>query len=173
MRGNARFSVLTAVFLSVALTAFTVDVKTDYDHHANFTLYKTYSWAKVEMPDPLWNDRVKEAVDNELAGKGWTKVPDGGDVSIVAVGTTHDRSTLQTFYDGFDGWRWGGFGEATTFEEKYKVGTLIVDMFDTGTKKLIWRGSATDTLAGNPHKDTEKLDKAIHKMLEHLPPQSK
>jgi hypothetical protein len=87
--------------------AFSQEMKTDYDHHANFAEYKTYSWAKVEIPDPLWNDRVKKAVDRQVADKGWTEVANGGDVSIVAVGTTHERPTLQTFYDGFDGWMWG------------------------------------------------------------------
>jgi hypothetical protein len=173
MKVQTRFFVLIAVLLFIANAAFAIDVKTDYDHHVDFSRYKTYSWAKVDMPDPLWNDRVKEAVDKELAAKGWTQVPSGGDVSIVAVGTTHEKTTLRTFYDGFDGWFWGGFGDATTVEEKYKEGTLIIDMFDTATKKLIWRGSATDTVAGNPHKDMSKLNKAVHKMFEHFPPKSK
>jgi acylphosphatase len=172
MKVQARFFVLIAILLSIAIISFAVDVKTDYDHHANFSQYRTYSWAKVEMPDPLWNDRVKEAVDKELTQKGWTQVPSNGDVSVVAVGTTHEKRQLRTFYDGFDGWLWGGFGDATTVEETYDVGTLIIDMFDTSTKKLIWRGSATDTLAGNPRKDTDKLNKAVHKMFEHFPPKS-
>ena len=48
---------------------------------------------------------LKEAVNRELAKKGWTEVPSDGDVPIMAVGTTHERPTLRTFYDGFPGWR--------------------------------------------------------------------
>jgi hypothetical protein len=43
-------------------------------------------------------------------------------------------------------------------------------MFDTATKKLIWRGSTMDTLAANPREDTDKLNKAVHKMFEHFLP---
>jgi hypothetical protein len=90
-------------------------------------------------------------------------VPSGGDVSIVAVGTTRDKPTLETFYNGFDGWGWGGFGDAvaTTTVEHYKEGKLVLDMFDTNTKKLIWRGSATEILSDKPEKNIDKLQKAV------------
>jgi hypothetical protein len=90
----------------------------------------------------------------------------------VAIGITKDKRTLRTFYDGFDGWLWGGFGEATTTVDQYTVGTLVVDMFDTRTKKLVWRGSSSDVLADKPEKDMKKLQKAVEKMFEHFPPAS-
>lgn len=172
MKLRIRFLTFVAVVLAVASTAFCAEVTTDFDHHANFSQYKTYSFAKVETPDPLWDDRVKEAIERALSAKGWTQVPSGGDVSIMAVGMTHERPTLQTFYDGFDGWLWGGFGESYTTVEHYSVGTLVVDIFDTHTKKLLWRGSATDVLTGKPNKDEKKLEKAVSKMFDHFPPQS-
>jgi uncharacterized protein DUF4136 len=66
------------LLLAFALGANVVDVKYDYDHNADFSRDKTYSWAKVETPDSLWNDRVQQAVDKVLSAKGLTKVPDGG-----------------------------------------------------------------------------------------------
>jgi hypothetical protein len=51
------------------------------------------------------------------------------------------------------------------------MGTLVVDLFDTNTKKLIWRGSARDTLTGKPDKDEKRLEKVVSKMFEHFPPQ--
>jgi acylphosphatase len=164
---------LLLVIVMAVRAALAMEAKYDFDHHVDFSQYKTYSWAKVEMPSPLWNDRVKDAVDQALSGKGWTKVPTDGDVSIVAVGTTHEKQTLRTFYDGFDGWIWGGFGDAVTYMDHYKVGTLIIDMFDTKTKKLIWRGWAMDTLAGDSEKNQKKLDKAVKKLFEKFPPKAK
>jgi Domain of unknown function (DUF4136) len=171
MKLRIRFLTFVAVMLAVTSLAFSMDVKTDFDHHANFSQYHTYSFAKVETPDPIWDDRVKEAIDRALSAKGWTQLPSGGDVSIMAVGMTHEKPTLQTFYDGFDGWMWGGFGESYTTVEHYPVGTLVVDMFDTHSKKLLWRGSATDVLSGKPQKDEKKLEKAVAKMFDHFPPE--
>ena len=171
MKSRFPLFLVGAVALIMAIRVFAMDIKTDFDHHANFSGYKTYSWAKVDTSDPLWNDRVKEAVDRALTAKGLTPVASGGDLSLVAVGTTRDKPTLRTFYDGFGGWMWGGFADATTYEENYTVGTLVVDMFDTNTKKLVWRGSASDALSGKPEKDEKKVDKAVAKMFEHFPPQ--
>jgi len=146
-------------------------VKTDYDRNANFSQYKTYSWEKVKTQDALLVDRVKAAVNAALAAKGWTQIDAGGDVSIMAMETTQNQQTLNTFYDGFGGgWRWGGFGDATTTTETYKVGTLVVDLFDTKAKNLIWRGSSSDTLSSNSDKNIKNLDKGVQKMFAHFPP---
>jgi len=169
MKIAQRLAMLFATLLVTTL-AFSREVRVDYDHHANFERYRTYSWAKVETPNSLWDERVKEAIDRALLSKGWTPVPDGGDISIVAVGTTKEKRTLRTFYDGFDGWLWGGFADATTYEDSYEVGTLIVDMFDTRTKKLVWRGSASDVVSSKPDKNIKELEKAVDKMFEHFPP---
>ena len=119
-------------------------VKTDYDRSANFAQYKTYSWEHVKTKDSLDVDRIKNAVNAALAAKGWNRVDSSADVCIVAIEITRDQQTLNTFYDGFGGdWGWrrfggGGFGEATTTTETYKVGTVVVNLFDTKTKQLIW-----------------------------------
>jgi hypothetical protein len=153
-------------------------VKTDYDHGANFAQYKTYSWEQVKTNDPLDVDRIKSAVNAALAAKGWTLVDSRGDVSIVAMEITRNQQTLNTFYDGFGGgWGWrrfggGGFGEATTTTETYKVGTVVVDLFDTKTKQLIWRGSESDTLSNNSDKNIKNLDKGVEKMFKKFPPSS-
>jgi hypothetical protein len=165
------------IVLLFATASFAQQVKTDYDRAADFNQYKTYSWEKVQTQDSLWVDRIKEAVNAVLAAKGWTPVISGGDVAIVAMDMTKDRQTINTFYDGFGGgWRWGGFGglgEATTDVEHYKVGTLVVDLFDTKTKKLIWRGSASDTLSNKSDKNIKDLDKGVQKMFDHFPPGEK
>jgi hypothetical protein len=165
-----------AVTLFIASSAFAQHVKTDYDRGADFSQYKSYSWEKVQARDQLWIPRIEDAVNAELAAKGWTQVPSGGQVAIVAMEVTQNQQTLNTFYDGFGGgWGWrrfggGGFGDATTTTETYKVGTLVVDLFDASSKTLLWRGSASDTLSDKSEKNIKNLDKAVEKMFDHFPP---
>jgi hypothetical protein len=164
---------MTLVFAGMASAQ---QVKTDYDRSANFALYKTYSWEHVETRDPLNVDRIKHAVNTVLAARGWTMVDSGADVAVVAMEITRDQQTLNTFYDGLGGgWGWrrfggGGFGEATTTTDTYKVGTVVVDLFDTKTKQLIWRGSASDTLSDNSDKNIKNLNESVDKMFKHFPP---
>ena len=165
------------VFLMVVLgSAFGQHIQTDFDHRANFSRYKTYSWQEVKASNSLWDDRIKDAVNAQLAAKGWTQVDNGADVAIVAIKTTQTEKTLQTFYDGLGGgWRWrgfGGFGESTTTEQDYKEGTLVVDMYDASTKQLIWRASAEDMLSDKAEKNEKNLDKGVAKMFKGFPPRS-
>jgi Domain of unknown function (DUF4136) len=163
-----------AMILLTAAASVAQQVKTDYDRNLNFSQYKTYSWSKVQTKDPLLVDRIKSAVNSALAAKGLTQVDSGGDISIVAMEITKNRQTLNTFYDGgFGGWRWGGFGDATTTTETYKVGTLVVDLFDTQSKELVFRGSSSDTLSNNSDKNIKNLDKGVAKMFKHFPPEAK
>jgi hypothetical protein len=170
--------VLVGVMVLFASTSSAQQVKTDYDRSANFGQYKTYSWEQVKTKDALNVDRVKSAVNAALAAKGWSQVDSGGDVSIIAVETTQEQQSLNTFYDGFGGgWGWrrfggGGFGEATTTTDTYKVGTLVVDLFETKTKQLLWRGTSSDTLSNNSDKNIKNLDKGVEKMFKHFPPGS-
>jgi hypothetical protein len=170
--------VLFAMMFLFAAKSQAQQVKTDYDRGANFAQYKTYSWQHVKTKDPLDVNRVKNAVNAALAEKGWSQVESGGDVSIVAVEITREQQTLDTFYNGFGGgWGWrrfggGGFGEATTTTDTYKVGTVVVDLFDTKTKQLIWRGAASDTLSNNSDKNIKNLDKGVDKMFKNFPPDS-
>lgn len=177
MRTQIARSVAGLFFLLLlAELAFAAKIASDYDPKAPFGDYKTFMWIKKpHMDDPLMDDRIVNAINAELTAKGWTLVPEGADIGVAAEVATRKRHTLQTFYDGFGGgwgWHWwgGGIGMATTHVDTYTVGTLVVDLFDTRTKQLVWRGWASDALPDNPQKETKKLDKDIEKLFKHLPP---
>jgi len=179
MKPISRTALYTVVFLVAFGAASAQQVKTDFDHQANFSQYKTYSWQAIKPENSLWDSRIKNAVDAQLAAKGWTQVDSGGDVAIMAIKTSQTQRTLQTFYDGLGGgWGWrrfggggfGGFGESTTTEQDYKEGTLVVDMYDAKTKQLIWRGSAQDMVSNKAETNEKNLNKGVAKMLKNFPP---
>ena len=80
-------------------------------------------------------------------------------------------------YGGVGGWGyhgWGvGMGTATTYENVYTVGTLILDVYDAKTQKLLWRGSASDTIPEKSSSLAKKIDKAVTKMMKKFPPPPK
>lgn len=101
-------------------------------------------------------------------------MPSGGDVLVAARDAIQNQQQLNTFYDGFGGRRFfGGMGMATTTVDNYKVGTLIVELFDGTSKNLIWRGSASDTLSNKADKNIKSLDRNVQKMFGHFPPEPK
>ena len=166
---------MIVIAISLASISFAQDVKTDYDRNANFSQYKTFSFEKIQTKNQLWVDRISAAVSSALTAKGLTQVSSGGDVSIIAMEMTRDHQTLNTFYDDFGGgwgWRWGGdggFGQATTTTDTYRVGTLVVDLFDAKSKQLIWRGSESDVLSNKSSKNIKNLDKGVEKLFKEYP----
>jgi len=163
------------IALLFASASFAQQVKTDYARGTDFGRYKTYSWEKVQTQDPLLVNRIKDAVNGAMNAKGLMQVDSGGDLALVAIEMTKNQQSLNTFYNGFGGgWRWGGgFGNSTTTVDNYKVGTLVVDLFDAKTKDLVWRGSSSDTLSSKSDKNIKNLDNGVHKMFEHFPPEAK
>jgi hypothetical protein len=164
MKALSKLAASIGLTLVLATASFAQHVKTDYDHSANFGQYKTYSWEKVQTKDPLMVDRIESAVNSALAARGLTEVPSGGDVEVFSIETTQNQQTLDTFYNGFGGGRrwggFGGFGDATTTVETYKVGTLVVDLFEAKTEKLVWRSSSSDTLSDKADKNPRTSTKA-------------
>jgi len=168
-----KFGVAIALLLTASL-AFAQKVNTDYDHNFDFSTVHTFF---VEFATP-WNnqlqqERAKADITSQLTGKGWTQAadPNSADVLVAIHGAVQQQKSLDTFYSG-GGWGWGG-GMAQTTENTVNVGTLVVDLLNTHTKKLIFRGTATDQLSNKPEKNTEKLDKALEKMFKDFPPTPK
>jgi len=170
------------VALALGSGAWAQDVKVDYDKDANFGAIKTFSLKLgTSWGNQISEKRVSDEITQALAEKGWKQAPEGqADAQVVLHGATETKRTLNTFYSGmgmggygYRGWGgMGGMGTATTTESEYRVGTLVVDMFDKTGKSLLWRGIAQDELSDKPEKNAKKLGKASDKLFKKFPPES-
>jgi Domain of unknown function (DUF4136) len=144
-------------------------VRVDFNHNTNFFKYKTYTWIQqpVTPNDPLMAPRIVQAVDMQLMAKGLKRVDSDGDLGVSVNVATQEKQTLNSFYDGF-GWGWG-LGDAVTVET-YTEGTIVADLFDAMTKKIVWRGVATKEISSKPEKVSEQAQRAIEKLFKHFPP---
>lgn len=161
-----------ALYVAVAVligagVAWAQHVTTESDPSANFAAFHTYYWEKTDpMPgNAIASERIMAEVDAAMARRGWTKAPQGqADLAVVANVATQASQRVDSFYTGFGAWGWGGWGPVTTVQT-YLKGTLVVDLFDAKTKKLVWRGTAADTVSDDPRHNAEKISKAIQKMF--------
>jgi Domain of unknown function (DUF4136) len=170
---------MTIVLMGSSMAAFAGNVRTDYDHTANFSQYNTYSWGKVQTSNPFFVNRIQEAVDKQLQAKGWQLMPTGGSVTVFATDNIHDQQQVQTMYDNMGGgwgrgWGGPGFGTgiATTTTTNHNIGNLVIDLFEGSSKKLLWRGLATENLSSNADKNTKMVDGDINNMFKNFPPKA-
>jgi len=178
---NARFLVVAcAVALSTTACGYSIKTATDYDRSVRFTNYNSFSMLKGNSSgNPLMDQRAQQDVVSALTSKGWIEVPAGeAQTTVIVHAATKTKHTYETFYDGWGpGWGWrrgwgGGFGGTSTFVNDYKVGTLVVDIFDAKTKQGIWHGTASDALSDNAKSNAQATEQAIDKMFSNFPPGS-
>ena len=177
---NARVLVSTgAVALFAVACGYSIRTSTDYDKSVSFSKYHSFFMVKGNSSgNPLMDQRAQADVESALTNKGWMEVPEGeGQSAVVVHAATKTKHTYETLYDGWGGgwggWRrayGGGFGGSTTFVEDYKVGTLVVDIFDAKTKEAIWHGNASDALSSNASSNARATEAAVDKMFSAFPP---
>ena len=65
------------------------------------------------------------------------------------------------------------YGDCQPQYTDYEQGTLIIDVVDTRTNKVVWRGWAQDVMNGiidNQDRLEKKVDEEVTKMMMLLPP---
>jgi hypothetical protein len=159
--------VSTLAFASlIATAAFAQHVTTDSAPGAPFGRYRTFAWTPgTPAAVSLTEQRIHAGVNAQLQAKGLTQVNANPDLYVA----THvmKEQVPEVIANGFGPW-WG-YGGGMASVQTYTKGTLVVDLYDAATKKMVWRGVATSTLSSKPSKNTAKLDKALAKMFEKYP----
>ncbi len=147
----------------------------DWDKSADFENYTTFVWVSSEddlsKSSPLWHDRVVNGITERLVAGGMTELPsdETPDVYVTYFASESQKTRIVTDHMGY-GYGAGyygmgmGMGSSTSRVVTYDKGTLIIDIWDADEKKLVWRGSSTDTVSDNP----KKMEKRLAKMLDKL-----
>jgi hypothetical protein len=142
----------------------------------DFSKYHTYKWVIIEgaeKPSQIMDAQIKQAVDAQLATKGLTKTD--GDNADLYIGYQVALSQSQQWNAyGTGGYRWGG-GMSTATQSTITTGSLTVDMYEPGTKSLVWTGSATKEIDTNAKQDKieKNLNKGMAKLFKNYPPPPK
>jgi hypothetical protein len=166
------------IALVLALVACTLtraqEVTTNSMPGTDFSKYHTYKWVTIEgatQPNQILDAQIKASIDSQLAAKGLTKKDADNADLYIGYQASIDQEKQWNAYGMGGGPRWGG-GMGTATSSTINVGTLVLDMYDPSTKKLVWTGRATKTLdPGNSQEKKQKnLDKAMQKLLKNFPP---
>jgi hypothetical protein len=164
------------MLLLIAVGALCQEIHYDFDKHADFSKFRTYKWVDIgdaQKVNALLALQIKQAVDAQLAAKGLIKVETDSADLLIGYQSAVDQETQWNPYAMGGGVRSGGMGSATS--STINVGTLVLDIYDPGTKQLVWRGNATKTIdpKAKPDKQEKNLGKAVAKLLKDYPPRER
>ncbi len=163
--------VLTA---SLAGCGYGIKAASAYDGRVNVSNYGAFFMMKGNSTgDAVWDEALTSEIRSTLLSKGWYEVPAGlGRAAVIVHVATTAEHTDESFYNGWGDWHWRltPAGGTTSVVDDYKVGSVVVTIFDAGTKQAIWRGAATDAISGNPKHAAKVREAAIAKIFEKFPP---
>ena len=121
---------------------------------------------------PAIDRRLQAEIEKALADRGMLETAPGeGDAVVVFHTATPGTLSHDALYRGWGGWVWSVPGTGTTDRsETYKVGTLVVDMFDAWTKKLVWHGYATNAVSGRDANslNTHAMENAVTRLFQNF-----
>jgi len=179
---KVRTAVALAGALLLPVILFAQDVSRDWDKKYDFTTVKTFAMKiGTSWGNQLSERKVMDDMAEALTEKGWKQVEAESAANVVVVihGATKTKQTLNTFYSGMGGYGYGyhgwggGMATGTTTVSEYVVGTLVLDIFDTKTKNLVYRGTASGEINKDPKKNEKKIDKAAQKLFKDFPQKDK
>lgn len=181
---RSRSMTLSTMFLGLLVAAALAapaasaqTVKADYDKKTDFAQYKTFVFKPgTDAPTPFAQERIVNAIAEQLKLRGMTANADAADLEVfshVKISSEKRMDVTSFGYGGYAGWGgWGGgFGTSSVQVTDIPVGTLMVDLVDTKTNQLVWRGIAQDTLSTNPtpEKSEKRINKAVNKLFSKYP----
>lgn len=169
----------------------TAQIERDYDASREFAAYRSWSWREPALQyrpdDPriksdLTEQRIREALTQQLDQRGLRPVQVGNaaDLQVQAWLIVDQRQDqVSTSYGGawggyWGGGYWGGPGYTETRTVDYQVATIQIDLFDGKDGKLVWRGSAEQSLRRAPDNPSERdaaIRATVAQILSQYPPQ--
>lgn len=174
---------LTALAAAVALAATaacaTMNVSSHVERGVNFNEFATFEWGPPDnLPvgdprldnNPFFNDYLQGAVEKQMAAKGFTRAAAGRPADVLV----HYHASVNQRLDVYRADNEAGYcyGDCQPQVVDFEQGTLVIDIVEAKTKKVIWRGWAQDTMTGvidNQARLQKQVDEGVTKMFLLLP----
>jgi hypothetical protein len=156
-------------------------VSSHVERGLDLSRYQTFDWGPADaLPtgdprldrDPFFKDHVQGAVEKGLFARG-LRLPDTGPPDVLIHYHAHISKRIDVNrIDRDSGYGYCSQPGCPSDVVQYEAGTLVLDMVDAQTNRLIWRGWAQNSVADMlAHRDVmaKTIDQAIARMLLRLP----
>jgi hypothetical protein len=171
-----RLTLAAAALSALTVTACaTMQVNSYAERGTDVTRYRTYHWAPADTQatgDPrldnneFFRDRLRTQVDRRLGDRGFEKITAAGPDLLVHY---HASVAQEINANGVDQ-PYVSCEDCTPYV--YEAGTIVVDLVDARTNRLLWRGWAEGSIDGAIDDQTfmeRRIDEAVARIMERLP----
>jgi hypothetical protein len=150
-----------------------------FDEKIDFSNFKTFAFDKEGARNPYVNMLIVQAIERELTSRGLTKVDRDPDIKVAYLAATVPNLQVQNvpFYHVVNPAYSGMVGSATMNMWDVTNGTLVIDLWDRKSDRVVFRGTITDVLQRAPSADlqadakivTKPINKGVAKIFKKYP----
>jgi hypothetical protein len=166
-----------AALVALAFTGcVTMSVSSHLDRDVDFTAFHTWDWGKADaLPtgdarldnNQFFQDFLQGAVERSMARSGFARVTGNEKPQLLVHYHTNVNQRFQVGEPVNC-----APGDCRPEVTDYEQGTLVIDVVDTATNRVVWRGWAQDSLSGiidNQDRLEAKTDEAVRKIFAQFP----
>lgn len=181
-------AVLIVVLATLLASCSPVTVLSDTKDETDFSKFKTYSflgWQADSEKELDQEDKeiIYAAFEKEFTARGMSYVPQGGDIDVSLFIVFNRNTGVSRYnkytgsahgaYDLYDtGWSYG-YTNTRYSQRSYRVGTLIMDVFDGKKKKQIWQGTVQSKVTEKREKRATTIPKKVALLMNKFPSSKK
>jgi hypothetical protein len=185
---NTIYRILIGLAVSTLLPTTALAQEVTYDvGAADFSVLKTFAFKDDLGPkneteettaydSPFVRERTHAAIAAQLEGRGLRRDDQHPDVYVSTRRTFKTEYAAYSWGPGYGyGWGLGGwgpwYGGGTSYIDERITGTLIVDVENAATGRLIWRGIGERHVhpLGSPEHRTKRVRQEVTKMFSKFP----
>jgi len=184
MRRPLRPNLVPAAFAAFALAALTLNgcatmnVSSHIERGVDFAQFRTWDFGPADaLPtgdprldnNPFFKDYLEGAVGKELERRHYTRTNTGTPDLLVHYHANISKTFDVNGVDTRNGYCYDNC-QANVFE--YEQGTIVLDVVDTHTNRVIWRGWAQDNIDGVIDRQDllrKVVNTAVARMMEMFP----
>jgi hypothetical protein len=167
------------IALMAAGCATTMNVSSHAERSLDFSSYRSFDWGPADaLPtgdprldqNPFFKDHVQGEVEKQLVARG---------IELIASGTPdlliHYHANIRQRIDVNRMDRAYGYcsaGDCPPDTIEYEAGTLVLDIVDARTNRLIWRGwaqNSVEDILDDPDRMARTIHQAVTRMLDRFP----
>ena len=178
-----RPGVLTTISAAIGVCAAIacaarMNVSSHVDRGRDFSVYRTYQWGPADaLPtgdprldhDPFFVDRLQGAVEKSFAVRALQLSADTADLIVHYHANVTERIDVNSV-DRAYGYCYSE--DCPPHVRRYEAGSIVIDVIDARTNRLVWRGWAQVDIAGvlgNRARLAALIDEAVTRMMQRFP----
>jgi len=181
----ARF-ISMALMLAMITACSSIPVNQDFEQGFDFSSLKTFAWDSNEEnqwgladSNELVDRRIRSAIQNTLTTKQFSQVDkENADFLVLYNVEVEQRISSNNVSGGISmgrstRGRHGSIGISTGSQVRtYDRGTLLIDVIDVASDKLVWRGVSSQALPdlSDPQRLTDHINSTVAAVLKQFPP---